>query len=72
MTKPYDEWRKKSECSNDETDCTRVFCQSDFVIPSSLSVRHSSLSSVLLRDGKDGYLPLEGRKQAVIFDLCLV
>src|SRR4029453_7589659 len=35
MTKPYDEWRKKSECSNDETDCTRVFCQSDFVIPSS-------------------------------------
>jgi hypothetical protein len=36
--------------------------------------RHSSFVIILrtLRDGKDGYLPLGGRKQAVIFDLCLV
>ena len=48
------------------------FCQSDFVIPSSLNIRHSPLSSVLLRDGKDGYLLLEKRNQAAGYDCICV
>jgi hypothetical protein len=41
MTKHEDEQPRKSECLNDEGRARNLFRHSDFVIPSSLEIRHS-------------------------------